>query len=134
MLVAALISGLAVVPGTAAAAQSPNSTSRYSIKWLTTDSRSPNEAVTTGDARVGAWRDAEDKHHIGKSYFTFDLTPFPGTQLFTAWIRTPERSANDCTKPRATELWVVEPSDAITWANQPREVVRVAGPTRRTSA
>ncbi|WP_447003517.1 hypothetical protein ACRAKI_28175 [Saccharothrix isguenensis] len=129
VLVAALIGSLAVVPGPAAAAQSPNWASQNSTKWVTTDSRTPNEAVTTGDARVGAWRDAEGKHHLGKSYFTFDLTRFTGTQLFTASIRTPELSANDCDKPRATELWVVEQADAITWANQPREVVRVEGPT-----
>ncbi|WP_156076934.1 hypothetical protein [Saccharothrix sp. NRRL B-16314] len=129
VLVAALIGSLAVVPGTAAAAQSPNWATQNSTKWLSTDSRTPDVAVTTGDARVGSWRDAEGKHHIAKSYFTFDLTRFTGTQLFTASIRTPELAANDCAKPRATEVWVVEPSDAITWANQPREVVRVAGPT-----
>ncbi|MBB5804980.1 hypothetical protein F4560_004748 [Saccharothrix ecbatanensis] len=129
MLVAALIGSLAAVPGTAAAAQSPNWDTQNSTKWLTTDSRTPDQAVTTGDARVGSWRDAEGKHHIGKSYFTFDLTRLTGTQLFTASIRTPELSANDCEKPRATEVWVVEQSDTITWANPPREVVRAGGPT-----
>ncbi|WNV88947.1 hypothetical protein [Umezawaea sp. Da 62-37] len=128
VLAAALIGGLVVVPGVASGAQQPNSDSSRSTSWSGTDSRLPDQAVTTGDARVGAWRDAAGEQHVGKSYFTFDLARFTGTQLFTASIRTPERSANDCAKPRATEVWVVEPSAAITWAHPPREVSRAVGP------
>ncbi|MFI6095975.1 hypothetical protein ACIA8G_10505 [Lentzea sp. NPDC051213] len=123
-LVAALIAGLVVAPGTANAAQQPSWATLSPAKWVTTDSKQPYRSITTGDARVGAWRD--DKHHIGKSYFTFDLTRFKGTQLFTASLRTPEKTANDCTKPRATQLWVVKPQDKITWAHQPREITKVA--------
>ncbi|KOX15316.1 hypothetical protein ADK67_41725 [Saccharothrix sp. NRRL B-16348] len=128
VLVAALVGGLAVVSGTAVAAQSPNRATLSPTTWVSIDSRSPHEGVVGGDARIGSWRDEVGKHHVGKVYFTFDLARFVGTQVFTASIRTPELAANDCAKPRATELWVVEPSGAITWADQPREVARVAGP------
>ncbi|RAS71022.1 hypothetical protein C8D87_1011323 [Lentzea atacamensis] len=93
---------------------------------VTTDFKRPSESMTTGDARVGAWRD--DKHHLGKSDFTYDLTPLKDKQLFTAIVRTPEKAANDCAKPRATRLWLVEPQGAITWTNQPAEISKVDGP------
>ncbi|MDX8028906.1 hypothetical protein SK803_01730 [Lentzea sp. BCCO 10_0856] len=124
-LVAALVTGLVVVaPGTANAAQQPNWAMPLPVKWSTTDSKRPHEEITTGDQRVGAWRD--DKHHIGKSYLTFDITRFKGTQLFTANLRTPEKAANDCTKPRSTQMWVVRPQNKITWADQPAEIANVA--------
>ncbi|MCP2245446.1 CBM96 family carbohydrate-binding protein [Lentzea aerocolonigenes] len=124
-LVAALVAGLVVVvPGTAHAAQQPNWATLSPARWVTTDSKQPHKSITTGDARVGAWRD--DRHHIGKSYFTFDLSRFKGTQLFTASLRTPEKAANDCTKPRSTQLWVVKPQERITWANQPWEITNIA--------
>ncbi|MEU3644153.1 hypothetical protein AB0E59_12325 [Lentzea sp. NPDC034063] len=123
-LVAALVAGLVVaVPGTAHAAQQPNWAMSNPAKWVTTDSKQPHQEITTGDAKVGAWRDA--KHHIGKSYFTFDITRFKGTQLFTANLRTPEKAANDCAKPRATQLWVVQPPKKITWAHQPWESSKI---------
>lgn len=123
-LVVALTAGLAVVPGTAVAAQQPSWATLNPAKWVTTDSKQPHRSITTGDARVGAWRDA--RHHIGKSYFTFDITRFKGTQVFTASLRTPEKAAADCMKPRETQLWVVKPQDKITWAHQPREITKVA--------
>ncbi|NKE57729.1 hypothetical protein FXN61_13140 [Lentzea sp. PSKA42] len=113
-----------MVPGTANAAQQPSRATLTPAEWVTTDSKQPYKSITTGDARVGAWRD--DKHHIGKSYFTFDITRFKSTQLFTASLRTPEKAANDCTKPRSTQLWVVKPQDNITWAHQPWEITNVA--------
>ncbi|MFS8097330.1 hypothetical protein LFM09_09325 [Lentzea alba] len=112
-----------VAPGTANAAQPPSWATVTPSTWVTTDSKQPHRSITTGDARVGAWRD--DKHHIGKSYFTFDISRFKGTQLFTASLRTPEKAANDCTKPRATQLWVVKPQEKITWAHQPWEITKV---------
>ncbi|WP_440901496.1 hypothetical protein, partial [Actinosynnema sp.] len=36
-----------------------------------------------------------------------------------------ERSVADCSAPRATEVWVVEPTGPITWANQPPELTRL---------
>lgn len=126
VLVAALTAGLAVVPGTAHAKQQPSWANLSPAERVTTDSRQPFESITTGDARVGAWRD--DKHHLAKSYFTFDIARFKDKQLFTAIVRAPEKSANDCTKPRATQLWLVTPQGAITWANQPAEVTKVDGP------
>ncbi|MGW4212075.1 hypothetical protein ACWEIJ_29050 [Lentzea sp. NPDC004789] len=122
-LVAALVAGLAVAPGTAHAAQQPTWATLSPAKWVTTDSKQPFTEITTGDAHVGAWRD--DKHHVGKTYFTFDITRFKGTQLFTANLRTPEKAAADCAKPRSTQLWVVKPQTKITWAHQPWEITKV---------
>ncbi|WP_189252817.1 hypothetical protein [Lentzea flava] len=113
-----------MVPGTAHAAQPPSSALLSPAKWVTTDSKQPSTSITTGDARVGAWRD--DKHHLGKTYLTFDIARFQGTQLFTASLRTPEKAANDCTRPRSTQLWVVRPQGQITWDNQPQELADVA--------
>ena len=113
-----------VVPGTAHAAQQPNGVMPLPVRWVTTDSRQPHEEITTGGTRVGAWRD--DKLHLGKSYLIFDISRFKGTQLFTANLRTPEKFANDCSKPRSTQLWVVAPQDRITWADQPDEITNVA--------
>ncbi|MFI9812754.1 RHS repeat domain-containing protein [Saccharothrix variisporea] len=128
-LAAALVGGLLLaVPGTAAAAQDPNSALLSPTRWLGTDSRTPFRATTTGDARVGSWRDESGLHHIGKSYFTFDLSRLQGTTVFTATLTTHETSVNDCAKPRAVELWSTDPRGTITWAFQPRELVKAPGP------
>lgn len=117
---------MVVVPGTANAVQPPSWANLSPAKWVTTDSKQPHKSITTGDARVGAWRDDRDKRHIGKSYFTFDISQFKGKQLFTASLRTPEKAANDCTKPRSTQLWLVKPLTKISWAHQPREIMNIA--------
>ncbi len=128
VIVSALVGGLVAVPaGQASAEQQPNRATVHRSQWLTTDSRSPHHNTTTGNARVGAWRDEQGKRHTGKSYFTFDLTRFTGMTLFTAVLRLPEVAANDCTKPRATELWLVKPNGPITWAHQPGELVKITG-------
>ncbi|MEU7526389.1 hypothetical protein AB0A74_11675 [Saccharothrix sp. NPDC042600] len=127
-MTAALIGGLVAVPGTAAAAQDPNWTSLRPSRWLTTDARTPFRAITTGDARVGAWRDDSGQPHLGKSYFTFDLSRLRGTAVFTARLSAYEKSVNDCATPRALELWTTRPQDTITWAFQPRELVKAPDP------
>ncbi|NUT92527.1 MAG: hypothetical protein HOY78_10900 [Saccharothrix sp.] len=131
-LAAALIAGLVAVPGTASAVQDPNTTVLRPTKWLSTDARTPFRAITTGDARVGSWRDEHGHHHISKSYFTFDLTGFKGTTVFTAVLNTHETSVNDCGKPRAVELWTTDPRETITWAFQPRELVKAPDPRAGT--
>lgn len=132
-LVAALVAGAVVAQGgTAGAAPLPQHETLGRSSWLTIDSRSPHHNTTTGDARVGSWRDAEGKRHTGKSYFTFDLTKVRDATVFAAAVTLAESAANDCAKPRATELWLVKPSGTVTWARQPRELVRLAGPRPAT--
>ncbi|GGS24539.1 hypothetical protein [Actinokineospora fastidiosa] len=95
------------------------------------DSRQPHATVTEGDARVGAWRDEHGKHHLGKAYFTFDVTRFAGTSVFGGSFVLTEESVADCTAPRATEVWVVTPEGPVTWAAQPEERGRL--PVRDSS-
>ncbi|ONI91555.1 hypothetical protein ALI22I_07960 [Saccharothrix sp. ALI-22-I] len=132
MLLAALVGGLVAVPGTAAAAQNPNWTTLRPAQWLSTDSRTPFRTITTGDARVGSWRDGNGEHHISKTYFTYDLTRFKGTTVFTARFSAYETAVGDCAKPRALELWTAKPHGPITWAFQPRELVKAPDPAGST--
>jgi hypothetical protein len=98
--------------------------------WAYTDSRSPHTAFVdpAGDLPVGAWRDAQHKLHKSKVYFTFDLAPLRGARIFRAEAFVAETAANDCGKPRATELWLTDTATRPTWARQPRERTKLAGP------
>ncbi|GAB2968784.1 hypothetical protein GCM10027184_17190 [Saccharothrix stipae] len=129
LIISTLVGGALTVPtGTAAAAAQPSYATVHRSTWSSTDSRNPHRNITTGDARVGAWRDDDDKLHISKSYFTFDLAQLQGAAVFSALLRLPEVAANDCAKPRATELWLVKPTGTVSWARQPREKVKLPGP------
>lgn len=98
-----------------------------------TDSRAPHTTITTGDAIVGAYRDDHGRHHVTKTYLTFDITSLRGKQLFAAEINLAELSANDCTTPRAIELWLTKPPrHTPTWANAPKEILRLDGPGSTT--
>ncbi|WP_104482446.1 hypothetical protein V5P93_005707 [Actinokineospora auranticolor] len=93
------------------------------IGWLSTDSRTPRSAITTGDARVGAWLDEQGRKHLSKSYFAFDISNFRTATVFSARAVFPEVAANDCAKRRQTEVWELVPHDHTTsWADQPQEL------------
>ena len=124
LLIAVLVGGLVAAPGTAGAAQNPNRTTLRPTQWLSTDSRTPFHTITEGDARVGSWRGEDGKHHIGKTYFTYDLTQLKGTTVFTARFSAYETAVGDCDKPRTLELWTATPHGPISWAFQPRELVK----------
>jgi hypothetical protein len=118
MVVSGLLVGSAQPAG---AAQNWDTVTRSS--WAYTDSLSPHRSFgnSTDDAPVGAWRDTAGKHHISKSYFTFDLSAFRGARIFSARAFVAETAANDCSKPRATELWATDAAQVPTWAEQPQE-------------
>lgn len=125
-----LVSGAAVLGAQPASALgSPTSLLRAS--WSYTDSRAPHDSLGGGDSptRVGSWRDADGKHHTSKAYFTFDLSEFTDRQILDARVVGTETRTNDCNKPGATELWTVSGSTQPTWANQPVEETKLAGPT-----
>ncbi|MCS7478044.1 hypothetical protein ACFFQW_11160 [Umezawaea endophytica] len=129
LVITALACGAVVLPtGSATAAPQPSYATVYRSSWLSTDSRTPHHNNTTGDARVGSWRDDKGEQHTGKAYFTFDLAQLQGAEVFSAFVRLPEVAANDCAKPRATELRVVKPLGRISWARQPREKAKLPGP------
>ncbi|WP_410584762.1 hypothetical protein [Amycolatopsis sp. lyj-108] len=93
-----------------------------------TDLRSPTKSFTAGDedVPVGAWTDRG--FHTSKAYFTFDLHPYRGATIGHAQAYATETAANDCTKPRATEMWVTDPATAPTWLRQPKERTKLPGP------
>ena len=125
VLVVALVSGAVGVLAPAADAV----TTGVGGSWAGVDSREPFATVTEGRPRVGAWRDGEGKHHISRAYFTFDIARYAGTSLLGARVGVSERGVADCAKPRSTEMWWVTPSGAVTWAEQPVERLRLAGPS-----
>ncbi|WP_370949312.1 hypothetical protein AB5J62_17690 [Amycolatopsis sp. cg5] len=77
--------------------------------------------ATGTDVPVGAWTDADHRYHSSKAYFTFDLRPFRGAKVSYAEAFATETAANDCAKPRATELWVTDAAAHPTWRDQPKE-------------
>jgi hypothetical protein len=82
----------------------------------------------TGDAPVGAWKDERGRHHVSKSYFTFDLSALSGARILQVTARGGETAATDCSKPRATELWSTDTNERPTWLRQPTERAKQAGP------
>ncbi len=139
---AALTAGLGVVVVTVAAAPSAASPAappavaadqRTLVRpttWAYTDSRSPTRSFVdpAGDLPVGAWRDDRDRKHQSKAYFTFDLTALRGAHIVSAEVAAGETAANDCAKPRATELWITDTATRPTWRHQPREHTKLSGP------
>ncbi|MFI7676855.1 hypothetical protein [Actinophytocola sp. NPDC049390] len=98
--------------------------------WATIDSSSVGDTITVGDALVGAYRDSQGKHHLTKSYFTFDLTTFRGAEIVTAEFVAPQVAAADCGAGLAVELWRTAPAAAPSWAEQPAELARFATPNQ----
>ncbi|WP_125799979.1 hypothetical protein [Amycolatopsis sp. WAC 01416] len=99
-----------------------------SSQGVHTDVSSPTKTFTTTgkDVPVGAWQDRG--FHASKAYFTFDLRPYRGAVVGHAEAYATETAANDCAKPRATEMWVTDPATAPTWLRQPKERVKLPGP------
>lgn len=128
LVVVALGSGVAVALAQPAAAGTGAVATLSS--WAYTDSVSPFKSFRngSGDMPVGAWVDAIGKRHLSKSYFTFTLPPLRGARILAAEVNVRETRANDCDKPRATELWLTDTDERPTWQYQPRERVRLPGP------
>ncbi|MEU5949833.1 hypothetical protein ABZ793_30370 [Micromonospora sp. NPDC047465] len=98
-----------------------------------TDARQPSTAVpeTDGTVPVGTWESDDDKH-TSRAYFTYDLSPFQGKRIIRALGVTEETAVNDCSKPRAIELWRTDvPTSAPTWQTSPavREKIADIAPT-----
>lgn len=123
LLVTALLGNLVTAAGTASAA--PSSYHRHPSTRVTVDSATPDTSDASADARTGTWVDEAGTSHTGKSYLTYDLTSYLRADVLSANIELVERSVADCSAPRATEVWVVEPTGPITWANQPPELTRL---------
>lgn len=125
LTVGAMAVGLVTATAPAAAA---SDTMDYPTSWARVDSRAAADTITSGDALVGAHRDEENRHHLSKSYFTFDLTDYHGRDVFTAAFGVRLLAANDCSVESAVELWRTDPADVPTWADQPAESSRITGP------
>ncbi|WP_106196061.1 hypothetical protein [Umezawaea tangerina] len=127
---ALLISGLAttgVVAYSAAPASAMPSPVHSSANLLRiADSARPSEDdLDYRMAPVGTWRDGNGPERTSKSYFTFLLQNYFEVEIVSATVSVTEISANDCAKPRATELWRTEVAHNPSWLNQPAELSRV---------
>ena len=113
---------------TAAPAMATTSKFLPDTSFAVVDSRVPDATVTTGDAVVGTNVD-DFGEHTSRTYFTIDVGGALGTNVFEATLFLREESVNDCSVPRATEVWLTEtPTSPPTWANQPAELTRLSGP------
>ena len=128
---AALLTGVLVVGGVVLGA----GTGAASVQaidraaWSSIDSATPAKTITgDGDARIGTWFDEQHRKHVTKAYFTFDLSGFSGATIQEAGVFVEETAAADCSKPRATQLWVSDPAVAPTWNHQPRQRTQLPGP------
>ncbi|MEV0267458.1 hypothetical protein AB0H43_01615 [Hamadaea sp. NPDC050747] len=125
-----VLATVSAVAGWMTATATPAAAHAYSDRapltaWVYTDSRDAHSGVDVRDANLGtaplgAWRDAEGKHHLSRSYVTFDLTAYAGKKISAANLFFEERSVADCSK-RSIEVWSTT-GGAATWANPPAEV------------
>ncbi|MFK0247376.1 hypothetical protein ACIQUM_22010 [Amycolatopsis azurea] len=125
MLGAAVVAFSALVTATPALATSETVASSTGVH---SDVSAPTKTFTGNgkDVPVGAWKDRG--FHASKAYFTFDLRPYLGATIGMAEAYATETAANDCTKPRATEMWVTDAAPSPTWARQPKERIKLPGP------
>ncbi|MDI1464164.1 hypothetical protein QEZ54_24605 [Catellatospora sp. KI3] len=136
-VLAGLVAAAAATAGLTLAAAAPAQASTYyesapTLSWRYTDSRDGATSFdATSDVPLGAWRDENGKHHMSRSYVTFDLTPFAGEhrKLYSAHLFISEKSVNECGK-RAIEIWTTSGSPAEpTWRSPRSEVSRIAEET-----
>jgi hypothetical protein len=120
--------GLVTSTATPAAAATGTLT-RSSVVYV--DSAAPGTSVPAagGDVPVGAFR-AGHVVHVSKAYVTFDLSALNGSRLLSAHLSADETAVTDCTKARGTQVWLTTASaHSPTWRDQPREIVKVPGPS-----
>ncbi|MEV7548853.1 hypothetical protein AB0N89_04435 [Amycolatopsis sp. NPDC089917] len=125
MLGAAVVAFSALPAATPALATSETAASAPGVH---SDVSAPAKTFTGNgkDVPVGAWTDRG--FHASKAYFTFDLRPYRGATIGYAEAYATETAANNCAKPRATELWVTDEATAPTWLRQPKERAKLPGP------
>ncbi|GAA3031155.1 hypothetical protein [Actinokineospora globicatena] len=129
VVVVTAVAGTLVAVGPAQAAPTLPSTGIKPIAWVGTDSRDPNRAITSGDVRIGSWKDDQGRKHTGKAYLTYDVAAFRDATLYSVKAFVPEVAAADCSKRRMTEVWETTPEDhSPTWADQPIERNILPGP------
>ena len=135
MLAATLTGALvAVVPGQPALASVYHQIAPKNA-WHYTDSRSPltsTDVLAQNPSAVplGTWRDSAGKHHISRSYVTFDLSAYAGAKVYDANIFFVEKKVNDCTK-RAIDVWSTADATTVTWDSPPAPVA-LLGSDHRT--
>ncbi|MET1071788.1 MAG: hypothetical protein ABWY11_03985, partial [Umezawaea sp.] len=132
---ALLISGLATT-GLVAFSATPASAMRTPVHSTANllriaDSARPAEGdLDYRMAPVGTWRDGNGPERTTKSYFSFLVQNYFDVEIVSATVSVTEISANDCAKPRATELWRTEVAFHPTWLHQPAEL----SPVEQTGA
>ncbi|HEX6500213.1 MAG TPA: hypothetical protein VF054_14460 [Micromonosporaceae bacterium] len=117
-LVGAAVGGFAAVQPAAAGHTydyAPWVSERYTDSLDVQASLTPNPQIP-----LGAWRDADGKHHMSRVYATYDLSAFVGKKVFTANLYADEYEATDCVD-RDVEVWTTSPATNPTWADPPAE-------------
>jgi hypothetical protein len=133
MLVTALVAGTVgafTAAQPAAAGHNYQNAGQVSLRY--TDSLDVHASRTPdGDIPVGAWRDADGKHHMSRVYATYDISFLTGKKLFTATLFARESQATDCVD-RAIQAWTTAQAANPTWADPPTEIA-LAGTIGGTS-
>ncbi|WP_216215783.1 hypothetical protein [Amycolatopsis aidingensis] len=125
---AVLVAASAIAAGAAPATAETWGTI-VSTSWAYTDIRQPFTSFVDQDADAPVGARVEAGYHSSKAYFTFDLAPLRGARVLSAEAFGEEKAANDCTKPRSTQLWTVAEQDQDpTWLRAPREQTLLPGP------
>ncbi|WP_432982800.1 hypothetical protein [Dactylosporangium sp. CA-233914] len=96
------------------------------ISWAYTDSAHPDTTYLnpTGNAPLGAWRDANNRLHVSRVYATFDVAAVLSKHILSAKLAVPETQATDCAH-RQIEVWATAEKAQPTWRNPPRELVKL---------
>jgi hypothetical protein len=113
-----------IVGGFAAAQPAAAGHNAESAAWISqryTDSLDAHASkVPDLEIPLGAWLDADGKHHMSRVYATYDLSGFADKKIFTASLSAHEQEATDCAD-RKVEVWITPPATDPTWADPPAE-------------
>ncbi|GAA2685431.1 MULTISPECIES: hypothetical protein [Actinosynnema] len=118
----AVVAAPVVTTGVAHAADNLPTHTTYGGVHHNTDSLAPDTVDQGGDPRTGARVDEQGRTRTGKAYFTFDLSRLTDATAHSAVLGYAERDVADCSAATALEVWDVDVTGPITWADQPAEV------------
>lgn len=105
--------------------------------WAYLDSQNPHAKVVDAAVAppVGTSRDAANRTHTYRSYFTYDLTKLKGTVVHNSYLWTNENTVADCSAPATIEVWRTSPVKGnTTWLRPPAELEKLVSANRGAGA
>jgi hypothetical protein len=126
VVVPAVVAGTLVLTGVTPAAAA--GTAVRPSSWASVDSQSPRTVAvdSTGDARLGTWRDGRGRRHTARAYFTYDIGNLSGATVSAAVLSLRQTAVRDCRREPAVEVWRTAPvTSAASWRKQPADVQRL---------